>query len=95
MSITIKFENGRADLFVDGNLIGAVYPGVNLVLFKKDLGRFESLDKALDKAKEWCIAFYLDWFNNYLSPQKMAADYNLTERQCIVMIDVCRTVTNQ
>lgn len=36
------------------------------------------------------IDFYLDWVNNYLTVEKMAEHYSITEEQCSALIDTGR-----
>ena len=43
--------------------------------------------------KQSLIEFYLDWINNYLTIDKMASDYNLTNEQCNTLINIGRTIS--
>jgi len=45
--------------------------------------------------KQILIDFYLDWVNNYLTTEKMASDYGLTERQVFNIIEVGRELHEQ
>lgn len=44
-------------------------------------------EKALN---DWCLKTYLDWVNNYLTIEKMAMDYNMSEKAMRVVIDYGR-----
>ena len=41
---------------------------------------------------EYLIAFYLDWFNNWLTPKAMAAHYGVSIAECTAMIDAGRAL---
>ena len=45
--------------------------------------------------KQILIDFYLDWVNNYLTTEKMASDYELTERHVFNIIEVGRELHEQ
>lgn len=36
------------------------------------------------------ILFYLDWVNNWLSPESMAEYYGINTKQCIELIEIGR-----
>ena len=41
---------------------------------------------------EYLIAFYLDWFNNWLTPAAMAEHYGVTVGECTALINAGRAV---
>ena len=43
---------------------------------------------------EYLIAFYLDWFNNWLTPKAMGENYGLTAAECTVLINAGRALVD-
>lgn len=41
---------------------------------------------------EYLIAFYLDWFNNWLTPAAMADHYGVTIGECTALINAGRAL---
>lgn len=44
-------------------------------------------EKALN---DWCVKTYLDWVNNYLTLEKMAMNYNMSEKALKSVVDYGR-----
>ena len=43
---------------------------------------------------EYLIAFYLDWFNNWLTPAAMGEHYGLTAEECTALINAGRALVD-
>lgn len=45
--------------------------------------------------KQHLINFYLDWVNNYLTPEKMARDYCITVEHCLQLIAIGKVINEE
>ena len=60
---------------------------------KKAIGENATLLRAYESL--YLQYFYLEWTDNYLSPESMAEDYNMTEDQVCDLINNGRSVHNK
>lgn len=44
--------------------------------------------------REYLAAFYLEWVNNWLTPEAMAEGYSITKEECLAFITAGRAVHN-
>lgn len=44
---------------------------------------------------EYLIAFYLDWVNNWLTPEAMADNYGVSVVECTALINAGRAVFDE
>ena len=51
--------------------------------------------KEVNNALKELELFYLDWFNNYLSVEKFAEFYGITENKAVTLIDMGRVINNK
>ena len=51
--------------------------------------------KEVNNALKELELFYLDWFNNYLSVEKLAEFYGITENKAVTLIDMGRVINNK
>ena len=51
--------------------------------------------KEVNNALKELELFYLDWFNNYLSVEKFAEFYGMSEDKAIILIDMGRVINHK
>ena len=51
--------------------------------------------KEVNNALKELELFYLDWFNNYLSVEKFAEFYGITENKAVTLIDMGRMINHK
>ena len=51
--------------------------------------------KEVNNALKELELFYLDWFNNYLSVEKFAEFYGISENKAVTLIDMGRIINHK
>ena len=51
--------------------------------------------KEVNNALKELELFYLDWFNNYLSVEKFAEFYGISEDKAVTLIDMGRVINHK